>query len=203
MYNFLKLVMACVALYSLYLLMQTMISSFLSVDSLSVHKKRLKQLEFNNKRTSSGDSKEFIDKITAPVVTHILPKIKTGDLSQLEKDLQMSQWDKFFTPTTFVAMDVLLKILGVIMFLILSKVSLFMAILWGCGLFFLFKFLFNNSIKERKFRLMSQFPEFIEVTAGFLNSKMDLPQGIEYALPYVGEEWKPILNVQTKNKVKQ
>lgn len=194
MFNILKLAMAGISIYCFLLIIRNLMSGFYSTENSSLHKKRLEQLKFENKRTSSdSENKELIDKITAPVVTHILPKMKSKDLTQLEKDLQMAQWDKYFTPVTFTAMDVLLKILGIIAFVLFIGVSMAMAVLWGALLIFLFKFLFNNSLKERKFRLMAEFPEFIEITAGFLNSDMSLSQGIEYSLPYVGEEWKPIL----------
>lgn len=194
MFDILKLAMAGISIYCFLLILRNLMSGFYSSENNSLHKKRLEQLKFENKRTSSdSDNKELIDKITAPVITHILPKMKATDLTQLEKDLQMAQWDNYFTPVTFRAMDVLLKILGMVAFVIFAGVSMPMAILWGALLMFLFKFLFNNSLKERKFRLMSEFPEFIEITAGFLNSDMSLSRGIEYSLPYVGEQWKPIL----------
>lgn len=194
MFDILKLAMAGISIYCFLLIIKNLMSGFYSAENSSLHKKRLEQLKFENKRTSSdSDNKEFIDKITAPVVTHILPKMKSRDLTQLEKDLQMAQWDKYFTPVTFTAMDVLLKILGAVAFVLFIGVSMAMSVLWGALLMFLFRFLFNNSLKERKFRLMAEFPEFIEITAGFLNSDMSLSQGIEYSLPYVGEQWKPIL----------
>lgn len=194
MFNILKLAMAGISIYCFLLIIRNVMSIFSSTENNSLHKKRLEQLKFENKRTSSdSNNKELIDKITAPVVTHILPRMKPKDLTQLEKDLQMAQWDNYFTPVTFRAMDVLLKILGVILFAILVNASLPMALVWGAMLIFLFRFLFNNSLKERKFRLMAEFPEFIEITAGFLNSDMSLSTGIEYSLPYVGEQWKPIL----------
>lgn len=194
MFDILKLAMAGISIYCFLLILRNLMSSFYSSENNSLHKKRLEQLKFENKRTSSdSDNKELIDKITAPVITHILPKMKATDLTQLEKDLQMAQWDKYFTPVTFRAMDVLLKILGIVAFVIFAGISMPMAILWGVLLIFLFKFLFTNSLKERKFRLMAEFPEFIEITAGFLNSDMSLSKGIEYSLPYVGEQWKPIL----------
>lgn len=194
MFDILKLLMAGISIYCFLLIIKNLMSSFNPANNTKLHKKRLEQLKFENKRTSSdGDNKEFIDKLTAPVVTHILPKMKSTDLSQLEKDLRMAEWDKFFTPVTFRAMDILLKMLGIVAFVILIGVSIPMALLWSLLLIFLFKFLFKNSVKERKFRLMSEFPEFIEITAGFLNSDMSLSTGIEFALPYVGEHWKPIL----------
>ena len=194
--NIMKWLMALLALATFSMFIRNIFSLMFSVDNQSLHKKRLKQLQFNNKRTSSDDmsSKEFIDKFTNPVATHILPRFKSlGDMSAIERGLEMSQWNKLFNPTTFVAMDLTLKILGVIMFVIIAPFSWQFGAVWFCLLFFLFKFLYNNSKNERRFRLLSEFPEFIRITQGFLTSNMPLPQAIESALPYVGDEWRPLL----------
>lgn len=194
--NILKWIMALLAIGTFYLFIRNIFSLFFSIDNNALHKKRLKQLQFNTKRTSSDamSTKEFIDKFTNPVSKYVIPNFKElGDMTQLERDLEMSQWNKYYTPTTFVAMDITLKILGCFMFVIIAPHSWQFALVWFVLLFFLFKFLFKNSINERKFRLLSQFPEFIRITQGFLMSNMPLPQSIENALPYVGEEWRPLL----------
>ena len=196
MINIMKFLMALFALITFYMFIKNIFSLMFSVDNHSLHKKRLKQLQFNNKRTSSDDmsSKEFIDKFTSPVVTHVLPRFKNlGDMSKLERGLEMSQWNKYFTPTTFMAMDITLKILGVILFIVIAPFSWQFGAVWFFLLFFLFRLLYNNSRNERRFKLLSQFPEFIRITQGFLTSNMPLPQAIESALPYVGEEWRPLL----------
>jgi len=191
-----KWIMAVLAFITFALFIKNIFEVMFSMDNQSLHKKRLKQLQFNTKRTSSDDmsSKELIDKITNPVATHLLPKFKDlGDMSQLERDLEMSQWNKNFTPTTFMAMDITLKILGIFLFVLFVGVSFQLALIWFLILFFLFRFLFNNSKNERRFRLLSEFPEFIRITQGFLMSNMPLTQAIESALPYVGDEWRPLL----------
>lgn len=196
MINIMKFLMALFALITFYMFIRNIFSLMFSVDNHSLHKKRLKQLQFNNKRTSSDDmsSKEFIDKFTSPVATHILPRFKNlGDMTKLEKGLEMSQWNKYFTTTTFMAMDITLKILGVVLFVIIAPFSWQFGAIWFFLLFFLFRLLYNNSRNERRFRLLSQFPEFIRITQGFLTSNMPLPQAIESALPYVGDEWRPLL----------
>lgn len=196
MINIMKFLMALFALITFYMFIRNIFSLMFSVDNHSLHKKRLKQLQFNNKRTSSDDmsSKEFIDKFTSPVATHILPRFKNlGDMTKLEKGLEMSQWNKYFTTTTFMAMDITLKILGVVLFAIIAPFSWQFGAIWFFLLFFLFRLLYNNSRNERRFRLLSQFPEFIRITQGFLTSNMPLPQAIESALPYVGDEWRPLL----------
>lgn len=195
MYNIIKFIMGLGALGCCLLLVNNFFSLFFSKGNEALHKKRLKQLQFNQKRTSSDDStKEFINKFTSPVITHVMPKLKRNtDTTQLERDLEMAQWNKMFTPVTFIAMDITLKILGVIMFCIIAPMSLPFACVWGLALCFLFKFLFNNSKKEREFRLLSQFPEFIRITEGFLLSDKPLAEAIECSLPYVGDEWRPLL----------
>lgn len=196
MINIMKFLMALFALITFYMFIKNIFSLMFSVDNHSLHKKRLKQLQFNNKRTSSDDmsSKEFIDKFTSPVANHVLPRFKNlGDMSKLERGLEMSQWNKHFTPTTFMAMDITLKILGVILFAVIAPFSWQFGAVWFFLLFFLFRLLYNNSRNERRFKLLSQFPEFIRITQGFLTSNMPLPQAIESALPYVGEEWRPLL----------
>lgn len=196
MINIMKFLMALLALITFYMFIKNIFSLMFSVDNHSLHKKRLKQLQFNNKRTSSDDmsSKEFIDKFTSPVANHVLPRFKNlGDMSKLERGLEMSQWNKYFNTTTFMAMDITLKILGVIVFAIIAPFSWQFGAVWFFLLFFLFRLLYNNSRNERRFKLLSQFPEFIRITQGFLTSNMPLPQAIENALPYVGEEWRPLL----------
>lgn len=195
MINILKFLMALFALITFYMFLKNLFSIIFSIDNSSLHKKRLKQLQFNSKRTSSEmSSKEFIEKFTSPVVNHVLPRFKNlGDMSKLEKGLEMSQWNKVFNPTTFVAMDITLKILGVVLFLVIAPFSWQFGAVWFFLLFFLFRMLYNNSRNERRFRLLSQFPEFIRITQGFLTSNMPLPQAIESALPYVGDEWRPLL----------
>lgn len=196
MFNVIKFAMSLLALITFFFFIRNVISVMFSIDNSSLHKKRLKQLKFNNKRTSSdGNSqKELIDKITNPVATHVLPKLgNVGDMTKLEKDLEMAQWDKIFTPITFVSFDLMLKALGILLFAIFISSSWVIALLLFSVFFFLFKFLFRNSIKERKFRLISGFPDFIRITQGFLMSNIPLAQSVEKTLPYVCDEWRPLL----------
>lgn len=194
--NAIKWLMALLALITFILFTKNILSLMFSTDNYSLHKKRLKQLQFNKKRTSSEEesTRDFIEKFTKPVINYVLPKFKSlEDMSKIEKDLKMSKWNKYFTPTTFIAMDITLKLIGIVIFVILIPFSWQIGLLWFSLLFFLFRFLQHNSANERRFRLLTQFPDFIRITQGFLMSNMPLPQAIESSLPHVGEEWKPLL----------
>lgn len=193
--NLIKALMALGATVSAFLLMQNFIILFFSKDGESSHKKRLNQLKFNQKRTSSDDStREFINKFTNPVAKHVVPRLNLDvDSSQLQKDLIMAQWENVFTPETFIAMEYSLKIIGIVLLIVFFPMNKIFGIILFSVFFFGFKFLFKNSISNRKFQLLNEFPEFIKVTEGFLTSNLPLPQAIESALPYIGEAWKPLL----------
>ena len=194
--NIIKWIFAVLSVVMLGCFLKNIFSLIFSMGNESLHRKRLNSLKFTTKRTSSdADSqREFINKMTNPVATHLLPKvIKYEDMSQLERDLEMSQWNKMFTPVTFVAMKWTLRIIGVVLFIIFLPLSWKMGLLWFLVLFFAFGLLFRNSINERKFRILTQFPDFIRIAQGFLVSGMPLVQAIENSLPYVGDEWKALL----------
>ena len=185
----LQTLLAVFAIITFYSLLRSLFSGHKKLD-----KKRMEQLKFKKHSSKEMSTKEFIEKFTAPVRTYVLPNIKRlEDMSELEKGLEMSQWNKIFTPVTFVAMDLTLKILGIVLFGIIGSYSWQIGSIWFFALFFLFRILYNNSRKERRFRLLSQFPDFIRITQGFLMSNMPLSQSIENALPYVQDDWKPLL----------
>lgn len=158
--------------------------------------RREKQLKFNDKRTSSQDmtTAGLVDVVTSPVRRYIMPKVTVDEtkMEKLAKDIQLAGWNGF-DPLTFTALDITLKILGVLMALLFIAKSPVMALIWFVIPFVGLRFLFKNSISDRKYKLMAQFPDFIRITQGFLCSNMTLVDALENALPYVGPTWRPII----------
>lgn len=158
--------------------------------------RREKQLKFNDKRTSSQDmtTAGLVDVVTSPVRRYIMPKVTVDEtkMEKLAKDIQLAGWNGF-DPLTFTALDITLKILGVLMALLFIAKSPVMALIWFVIPFVGLRFLFKNSISDRKYKLMAEFPDFIRITQGFLCSNMTLVDALENALPYVGPTWRPII----------
>lgn len=177
----------------LYLFTKNVFSFVFSVGNYKIHKKRLKQLKFKNKQIDEDEVGELIDRITKPVIKNIIPKIKIKNLSEIEKDLQMAKWDKKITAIQFVALKIITKALGLFLFLILFKASKLMAIIWGIILFFSVQFLLNNSVNNRRDKLMMDFPDFIRITLGYLIAGMPFVHAVEESIKFVGEEWQLIL----------
>lgn len=194
--DIIKLIMAFVGCVSAFIFVKNILNVLTSNTNESLYKKRLKQLQFNQKRSSSDDMdmQRLVETITSPVAKHLIPKLNlTTDKAQLDRDLEMAQWNKIFTSITFIAMNLTLKIVGVIVLIILGQKSMAFGLVWFVALFFGFKLLFNNAKNERAFRLLCEFPDLIRITQGFLMSNMPLPEAFENTVPYIGKEWSPII----------
>lgn len=191
----LKAILAMAALFVIFLISKNLFALINKRDT-KLDKKRGSQLKFDEKRTSSQDMTMdgLVDTVTGPVKKYVMPKVTVDETrtEKLEKDIQLADW-KGFDAYTFQSLDLTLKILGMVMGLLFLTKSTFMAILWFAVLFFGLRFLFNNSISNRKYNLMAEFPDFIRITQGFLSSNMTLVESLENALPYVGPTWRPIL----------
>ncbi|WCF11734.1 hypothetical protein NDS46_30790 (plasmid) [Paenibacillus thiaminolyticus] len=163
------------------------------MENYKIHRKRLRQLKFQ-KTKEDADLAGIIDTITKPVIVHFFrSRFKPKRLDQLEMDLKMAKWDKYFTPIQYRALDLVLKVIGVIVALLLFRSSIFMALLWGAILMFGMGFLLSNSVKNRKERLISDFPDFIRITEGYLSANIPFSKAVSESIKYVGDEWKPIL----------
>lgn len=178
---------------SLFLFTRNIFVMMFSLENYRVHKKRLKQLKFKEKDLDSDEIAELVDKLTKPVIKTILPKIKIKNMSEIEKDLRMAEWDEKMTAQQFVALKLITKALGLIAFILMFKASKFMAILWGGILFLSVDFLMKNSANNRRDRLMMQFPDFIRITQGYLGAGLPFVKAVEESIRFVGEDWQPIL----------
>lgn len=161
------------------------------MENYKIHRKRMKQLQFNRKEDM--DVAELVDKVTKPVITHVFPHIRPRKLEELEVDLRFAKWDKFFTPVQYRALNLLLKVVGVVALILFSKESLFIGIIWFVLGFFAMDYLLRNSITNRKEALLRDFPDFIRITEGYLTANIPFVQAVEESIKYVGDEWKPIL----------
>lgn len=185
------LLFAFLTLFVGFFFIRNVLHFLFSLENYRIHKKRLKQLRFQQRREKEWE--DFIDQVTQPIIRHVLSRWKPKGLDELDMDLRMAKWDRYFSPKQYVAMRWLLKALGLVMFLLLSSQSMLFALLWGGALFFGMDFLFRNSVKNRKERLLQEFPDFIRITEGYVMANFPIPQAVQHAIPYVGEEWKPIL----------
>lgn len=164
-----------------------------SLENYSIHKKRLKQLEFDSNIKEKNEINNLIDSITKPIITYLIPKLKIKNINDIERDLKFAKWDKYMSANQFIALKIITKVLAVLLGLFLFNSSKFMAVIWFVVLFFSVQFLLNNSRKNREEKLMMDFPDLIRIVQGYLSSGMSLISAMEESIKFVGDEWKPIL----------
>ena len=180
-------------------LLNNLIYSITSLENYSIHKKRLKQLEFNDKTKKSNqvDTKDIVDKITNPIMEYIFPKLKfknrEEDLRDIKKKLELAGWTDTFTPMKFKAFVFFTKSLAVFIAIIFYPKAKAVGFMWGLPLFIIANFLLNNKVEQFKEELLTGFPDFIRITQGYLTAEMPLNQAIKNTIVYVGKAWKPLL----------
>jgi Flp pilus assembly protein TadB len=67
------------------------------------------------------------------------------------------------------------------------------ALIWAVALIFGIDFLLNNSAKNRKDKLLAEFPDFIKITEGFLDAGFTFTKAVENSIKYVEIEWQDYL----------
>ena len=166
-----------------------------SMQNHGTHKERMKQLRRDGEEEDDSDdtTAKVVDIVTKPIISYLLPKIKPSAYEELERDLKFAGWDLYFTPHQFRATNLLLKVLGIVALFAFWPMGWFFALIFFGLLFFMFGFLFRNSIKNRQEALFGEFPEFIQIIQGYLMANIPLTKAVEETIPYVNEEWRGFL----------
>lgn len=174
------------------LFLRNMLNWIFAMDNYFVHKKRLRQLRFESKQDT--ELSELIDRISAPAKTHLLPFFADQDEAVLEKNLHLIGWDKYFTPKSYRAFTLTLKIAAAV-WLVLMYLSgnLFLGFLWGVVLAFLPNLIFQDKVETKRDKIYACFPDFLRITMGFLSAEMPFLLAVEKTLPYVNDEWQELL----------
>lgn len=197
MSNFLIAILILGGSISVFLLFSFLFDLLFSKTDESLYKKRMSQLKTNGKTKVSDEerARQLIEKITSPIAKKIIPNLeyKEEKESKLAKELEITKWNKYYTPITFRAMNLTLKIAATILFLAVFQESLIFALILLIIIGFGINFLFSNSVKETRVKLLSDFPEVIKIIQGYLSANQPLPIAIENSLPYVDGVWRELL----------
>lgn len=188
-------------------LILTSVKTFVDIVTYSldntITKSRLKQFNKGVKKDSlstfdtvSGLT-ESIRRDLFPKIQHLLPSLRLENLEQLDADLKFIGWDDTFTAESYVASNLALRVVGLILAVLLSTMGGYM-ILAGVVLFavcsFLLDFMFKGEVKGKNEALFKYFPDLVRIISGYLVAGMDLVRAMENSVRYVSEDWQPIIN---------
>lgn len=185
-----------IAVFFFFLFVKNVLMLLTHSENDSIHRKRMKELNFTGSRigqSQDDETKEFLNKFTEPVIKFVLPRMKYREDETLQRDLVFAGWDKWMGVPQYRAINLILKIVGVIALFLLYNFNVMIASVWFLLLFFGMGFFFKNSITNKKSKMFADFPEFIRLTQGYLTAELPLTEAIENTIEYVSEEWKPYL----------
>lgn len=175
----------------------------ISISGTSIYKKRANQLRKEIDR-KNNNTVETIERMVKPVQYHVLPRLarflpslSVEGQEQLKKDLALAGWDDTFTPQSYVATTVILKIMGIAAIPVVLFVTKGIAMIWGfvicaCAMFLLDS-MFRGDLKNKSEALFAEFPDFIRVVSGYLSADIPFVDSIRDSVQYVGPAWRPLL----------
>lgn len=163
-----------------------------SLENYNTRKNRLNQLKFEKKKEMTTE--ELIDTVTKPIITHIIDKLKPKSLLKLEREFRMIGWSNHISPKQFKALNIIAKSFGLVMFLLLwSQGETAFGVILGVLPAILPNVVLTNQVKDKKAALISEFPDVIRITQGYLSAGQPLVESFANSLKFIGEDWKPII----------
>jgi Flp pilus assembly protein TadB len=184
--------MICILIVFTTLFVRNFFSWIFGLDNYKMHQKRMRQLNFANKK--DDEISAFIERISAPADKWLSPRLIIKDRDEVARQLRFTGWDKYFSPEAYMSFDLTLKVAALFMLIFTYFIdALFVGVLWGAILFFGLHFALSNAISSRKEKLFAAFPDFLRITQGFLSSGMPLMSALEKTFRYVNPEWQKLL----------
>lgn len=160
--------------------------------------RRLKQLEFSDEKEMTVQ--DLIQSVSKPFIFYIFPRFSlikkylSVKSEVMENKLKFAKWDKYFKNySQFLAIDIALKIVGVLAFIILRGQSLVFAFIWLIPLVFGMQIFLNNTVKNKKEKLLADFPNMLRIIEAYISANIPFSIAAAKAINYVCDEWKEVL----------
>ncbi len=184
-----KMILYALLLFFAAIFAKNLFSYIFGLDNYKLIKEREKQLNFGEQKK---DINEKIEILSSPVSKYIIPKMKIHE-AELAQNLVMIGWDKKFTPKSYMALNITLKIIAVALAILFSFINILIGIIIGSVVFVLLDVYVNAEVNDRKAKVLEEFPTFLRITQGFLASDRPLVISMEDTLPYLSPEWQKLI----------
>lgn len=182
------------------------ISVVFRLEDEGLHKKRLKDITFDGSRIGQSDDtgKEFLTKVTEPVIRYIFPFLSKKDTDKIQEDLEFVGWDSI-DADQFKALTFLSRIVAVLVFFLLFQIFVPAAIIVSLGLLAGPPFFLKIEKDNKTMDIIATFPEVIRLIQVYLAANQPLVIAVENAINDVDEIWQPYLedfihNAHTKSE---
>ena len=196
------LILTLISVIVFFIFTRNLITTLFRMEHEGIKNKRLKSLNFDGSRIGQSDeegTREFLHKVSDPVIRYILPHFRFKNNEQINQDLDFIGWGKYIQAEQFRALTIIMRALGVIVLLVLWGTLWPAALLLGSTLILGLPFFLKMDVDEKKAEMVSEFPEIIRLTQGYLAADQSLTDSFERTLPYVAKNWQPVIEEYVKN----
>lgn len=176
-----------------WLLSSKLLRKLFKVENYGVYKKREKQLKFEKKEKFNSQTEELIHKSTSPILKVFGSYIGDRNKEKITKELVFVGWDKYLDFRTYKALQIFFTMIGLVLFMILFSEALAFAIFCFVVFAFSMPYLLKNEVKDKRKKLIAEFPDFIRITQGYLSSGLTFVYAVEASLRFLGDDWREFL----------
>lgn len=165
-------------------------------------RKRLKSLNYDGSRIGQSDedgTREFLQKVSDPIIKYVLPHFKFKDNKQINEDLDFVGWGKYMRAEQFRALTIIMRGIGVVILIAVWNIIWPIAVILGSTFMLGLPFFLKMEVDDKKSKMIGDFPEIIRLIQGYLAASQTLTESMEHTLPYIAESWRPILEDFVKN----
>lgn len=198
----LELALTVASVLSIIVFLRLLLSMIFGLENEGHTRKRLKSLNYDGSRIGQSDedgTRDFLQKVSDPVIRYILPYFKVKDNEELNKELNFVGWGKYMQAEQFRALNIIMRSIGFLLALVIWPIFWPIGLVLGGTLMAGLPFYLKMDVNEKKAKMLGEFPEIIRLTQGYLAASQTLTDSIEHTLPYVAENWRPILENFVKN----
>lgn len=196
------LILTIISIVLMAVFFRNLLSVMFRLEDDGVTRKRLKSLSYDGSRIGQSDedgTRDFLSKVSDPVIKYVLPHFKFKDKEAIEDDLNFIGWGKYMGAEQFKALTLIMRMAGVLVVALVWGIIWPVALILGSALLLGLPFFLKLEVEEKKSKMISEFPEIIRLTQGFLAADQPLTTAFENTLPYVADNWRPILEDFVKN----
>lgn len=197
-----ELVITFASIILVIIFLRSVLTFIFGLENEGLNRSRLKSLNYKGSKigqSSEDGTREFLDQVSEPVIRYILPYIKIKDKKSINDDIDFAGWGKYMRAEQFIALTIIMRVVGVILTLLTWNIFWPIALLLGSTLMVGLPFYLKMDVNDKKAKMLSEFPEIIRLMQGYLAASQTLTDSIEHTLPYVAENWKVALENFVKN----
>lgn len=137
--------------------------------------------------------RQLIDAITSPITDTIFEIYKPKSIGSLERKLHVTRWSKFFTPKSFMALEIICVIVALPIWYLLFEESILFSSIIAFIIIFSPGLLLNNEYKNIMEDILYEFPEVIRVISGYLSAGLIMTKAFELTAQSAKPRWKKLL----------